>query len=58
MLERISGAVEPAALSLLLDHPLTKERVAAINAAASTDPTAPLLDAGDWAALKQICGRP
>ena len=58
VLERISGAVEPAALSLLLDHPLTKARVAAINAAASTDPTAPLLDAGDWAALKQICGRP
>ncbi|TMQ03227.1 MAG: M48 family metallopeptidase, partial [Deltaproteobacteria bacterium] len=58
VLERISGAVEPAALSLLLDHPLTKARVAAINAAASTDPTAPLLDAEDWAALKQICGRP
>jgi Zn-dependent protease with chaperone function len=42
-------------LKLLLDHPETKERIAAIDAVAVPGRTEPLLDATDWAALKQIC---
>lgn len=42
-------------LKLLLDHPETKERIAAIDAVPVSGPTTPLLDAADWSALKQIC---
>ncbi len=42
-------------MKLLLDHPETKERIAAIDAVAVTGVTTPLLDAADWSALKQIC---
>jgi predicted Zn-dependent protease len=40
---------------ILLDHPVTKERIAAINAAAEKGPTRPLLDRAEWTALKRIC---
>jgi Zn-dependent protease with chaperone function len=42
-------------IKILADHPDTKDRVIAINAVAPNDATTPLLDAADWAALKQIC---
>lgn len=42
-------------MKLLLDHPETKDRIAAIDAVAVTGATTPLLDAADWNALKQIC---
>ncbi|MFZ1923075.1 MAG: M48 family metallopeptidase [Xanthobacteraceae bacterium] len=42
-------------MKLLLDHPETKDRIAAIDALAVTGATTPLLDAADWNALKQIC---
>lgn len=44
-------------VKILLDHPDTKERVAAINAGASAPPAQPasLLDPSDWAALKRMC---
>jgi Zn-dependent protease with chaperone function len=42
-------------LAILRDHPETKDRIAAINAVADTNPTAPLLDVAEWRALKQIC---
>ncbi|HTT79496.1 MAG TPA: M48 family metallopeptidase [Stellaceae bacterium] len=42
-------------MKLLLDHPETKDRIAAIDALAVGGATAPLLDAADWNALKQIC---
>jgi len=42
-------------MKLLLDHPETKDRIAAIDAVAVTGLTTPLLDAADWNALKQIC---
>ena len=42
-------------MKLLLDHPETKDRIAAIDAVAVTAATAPLLDAADWNALRQIC---
>ncbi len=54
MLDKIGGATEPG-MKILLDHPETKARIAAINRLAAARPTAPLLDAGEWAALKRIC---
>ena len=56
ILGRIAGAIEPGS-KILLDHPQTKDRVVAINAAASaSSKIEPLLSAADWAALKRICG--
>ena len=57
ILERIAGGSEPES-KILLDHPKTKDRVVAINAAANASPGTiePLLPAADWAALKRICG--
>jgi Zn-dependent protease with chaperone function len=55
MLEKIGGATEPGT-KILLDHPETKARVAAITkAAASPVPPTPFLDSSEWAALKSIC---
>ncbi len=45
-------------MKLLRDHPETRDRIGAINAAAPSAATAPLLDAADWSALKQICASP
>src|SRR5271154_540025 len=45
-------------MNILRDHPETKDRISAINAVAITSPTAPLLDAAQWRALKDICGPP
>jgi hypothetical protein len=57
ILGRIAGAAESSS-KILLDHPQTKDRVAAINAAAAASPSkiAPLLSATDWTALQRICG--
>jgi Zn-dependent protease with chaperone function len=54
ILAKIGGATEPG-MKILLDHPETKARVAAINKIAGTRPTTPLLNAAEWAALKRIC---
>ncbi len=54
ILGKIGGATEPG-MKILLDHPETKARVAAINRLAAARPTAPLLDASEWAALQRIC---
>jgi Zn-dependent protease with chaperone function len=57
ILERIAGAIEPG-FKILLDHPQTKDRVAAVLAAANANPAPaqPLLSPSAWAALKRICG--
>ncbi len=51
------GQVEPGS-KILLDHPQTKDRIVAINAAANALPgkVEPMLSPADWAALKRICG--
>jgi Zn-dependent protease with chaperone function len=54
MLGKIGGATEPG-MKILLDHPETKARIAAINKIVNARPTSPFLDAGEWAALKRIC---
>jgi len=45
-------------LKILRDHPETKDRIAAIEAAAVRASVAPLLDAAQWNALRGICGPP
>jgi Zn-dependent protease with chaperone function len=57
ILDRVAGAIEPG-VNILLDHPQTKDRVAAVNAAAGAlqSERRPLLTAAEWAALKRICG--
>jgi len=54
ILARIGGATEPA-MKILLDHPETAARVAAINAMAGSSGGQPLLDGAEWAAVKRIC---
>ena len=57
ILDRVAGGAAPGS-KILLDHPQTKDRMVAINAAADASPGTiePLLPAQDWAALKRICG--
>jgi Zn-dependent protease with chaperone function len=45
-------------MKILRDHPETRDRIRAIDAGAPAAATAPLLDAADWSALKQICAKP
>jgi predicted Zn-dependent protease len=54
ILDRIGGATEPG-MKILLNHPETKARVAAINKIAAARPPSALLTAREWSALKQIC---
>ena len=56
MLDKIGGATEPGT-KILLDHPETKARVAAINKAATVVSPRAFLNASEWAALKNICCR-
>ncbi|MGE0749034.1 MAG: M48 family metallopeptidase [Variibacter sp.] len=55
ILDRIAGKIEPG-IKILLDHPATKERVAAIRRAAGSAGGS-ILEASDWTALKTICGK-
>ncbi len=54
ILLRIAGTTHPGP-KILLDHPDTRDRVAAIEAMTASAPTRPLLERGEWAALKAIC---
>ncbi len=54
MLAKIGGATEPG-MKILLDHPETNARVAAINRLAVPGPVRPFLDGAEWTALKRIC---
>jgi Zn-dependent protease with chaperone function len=54
ILKRLDGANHPGP-RLLLDHPETGQRVAAIEALAGSGPTRPLLSEAEWADLKHIC---
>lgn len=57
ILGRIGGATEPG-MKILLNHPETKARVAAINNSAVTGARSPFLGASEWTALKKICAGP
>jgi predicted Zn-dependent protease len=54
ILGRIASDKEQG-MKLLLDHPETRDRIAAIDAAPAGGATGPFLDAADWNALRQIC---
>jgi predicted Zn-dependent protease len=54
MLAKVGGATEPG-MKILMDHPETKARIAAINKAAAMVTSSPFLNASEWAALKNIC---
>jgi len=54
ILARIGGAIEPA-MKILLDHPETETRVAAIDTMAGSVTGADRLDTREWAAVKRIC---
>jgi Zn-dependent protease with chaperone function len=54
ILKRVSSGIEPA-VKLLMDHPETGRRVAAIEAAAGRERGTSLLGATEWTALKRIC---
>jgi predicted Zn-dependent protease len=54
ILDKIGGATEPG-MTILLNHPETKARVAAIDKLATVQQPSPFLEAGEWASLKQIC---
>ena len=54
ILLRIAGTSHPGP-KLLLDHPETKERIAAIEAMSGSGPIRPLLSDTEWADLKRVC---
>jgi len=54
MLSRID-ALHGEGPAILRDHPQTEQRVAAIRSLAKPGPASPLLDAAQWASLKNIC---
>jgi len=54
ILVRIDGGSHPG-VKLLLDHPDTRDRLAAINAAAPAKAAGTLLTAAEWDALKRVC---
>src|SRR5262249_6686885 len=54
LLAQIAGTTHPGP-RILLDHPETAERVAAIGRLAGSASARPLLDGAEWVALKNIC---
>ena len=54
ILVRIDGGSHPG-MKLLLNHPDTKDRLAAINETPTPKTVASLLTPAEWAALKRIC---
>ena len=56
ILMRVAGTTHPGP-TILADHPDTRDRVAAIEAMATSGPRRALLDQTQWAALKTVCSR-
>lgn len=58
ILGRIAGSLDHGITKVIMDHPETKERVAAIKrgATAALSSPQPLLTPAEWAALKKVCG--
>ena len=54
ILDRIAGGSHPVP-KILLDHPETKDRIAAINGIARAAAGKPMLTSAEWAQLKRIC---
>ena len=56
-LRRVARTPGERQLEILLTHPVTDDRVAAIERAAPAGQRRPLLDQAEWSALKAICSR-
>ncbi len=56
-LRRVARMPGERQLELLLTHPVTDDRIAAIERGKPSAPGRPLLDAAEWSALKAICTR-
>ncbi|KAF2991296.1 M48 family metallopeptidase [Methylocystis sp. MJC1] len=56
LLVRITGEDDGGPLSILHDHPLSADRLEALEAADKGETATPLLSDEEWAALKGICG--
>ncbi len=56
-LRRVARTPGERQLEILLTHPVTDDRVAAIERAAPGGQRQPLLDQAEWSALKAICTR-
>jgi Zn-dependent protease with chaperone function len=56
MLAKIGGATEPG-MTILRDHPETRQRIVAIDRIAREGPHRRFLNAAEWAALRHICTR-
>jgi Zn-dependent protease with chaperone function len=54
ILTRITGSKDPS-LTILLNHPVTKDRVAIINAATAGKSGGSLLTPAEWQALRRVC---
>jgi predicted Zn-dependent protease len=54
-LQRVAASPGERQLELLLTHPVTADRVAAIEARAASRPGQPLLSREEWLALRAIC---
>lgn len=52
---RIEGSSHAGGPKILLDHPVARERVAAIEAASAPKAGTRLLEPAEWAALKRVC---
>ncbi len=55
LLTRMTEGKEFEAMAILASHPLTKDRLAAMENAGAPAPGPPLLTDGEWKALKSIC---
>ncbi len=58
LLMRITGKQSSGALDILKSHPLTEDRLARLREAEKPVSGAPLLEAQEWTALKDVCKRP
>ena len=58
ILDRIAGSLDHGITKVIMDHPETRDRVAAIKRAATgaLSQPVPLLTPAEWSALKKICG--
>lgn len=56
LLVRITGEADGEPLSILHDHPLSADRLEALEAADKGETAAPVLSDEEWTALKGICG--
>jgi Zn-dependent protease with chaperone function len=54
-LQRVAASPGERQLELLLSHPVTADRVAAIERRAGGQPTRPILSNEEWLALRRIC---